>query len=144
MGVQSSTEFQIPASRQVLQWDFDQRLAHANALEHRATVIFLLDGVLHYAAGSWQSSKKLAQRDAADRALGLIGACNHLLVPCTPSTPDRTCNANEVQLPMGQYLPCDGLLELYCRQLNGGNDGSPPRWSCVWEDDSLCRANVEL
>jgi len=32
----------------------------------------MLEGVPHHASGSWQPSKKLAQRDAADRALGLF------------------------------------------------------------------------
>lgn len=33
-------------------------------------VSFLLDGVPHHVAGAWQQSKKLAQRDTAERCLG--------------------------------------------------------------------------
>lgn len=40
-------------------------------LEFRAMVSFTLEGVLHHAAGSWQTSKKSAQRDAAQRVLWL-------------------------------------------------------------------------
>merc|ERR1712019_276132 len=34
--------------------------------------IFLVGGALHYSVGTWQLSKKLAQRDAAERAVGFF------------------------------------------------------------------------
>jgi hypothetical protein len=46
-------------------------MGHAMVLEFRAMVSFTLEGVLHHAAGAWQTSKKSAQRDAAQRVLWL-------------------------------------------------------------------------
>ena len=45
-------------------------MADNTNLEFRAQVSFLLDGVPHHVAGAWQQSKKLAQRDCAERCLG--------------------------------------------------------------------------
>lgn len=70
--VQSSKEYPLPPNYSALQWTFDTRVASKAALEHRAVVTFFLDGVPHFVAGTWQASKKLSQRDAADRALGLF------------------------------------------------------------------------
>jgi hypothetical protein len=41
-------------------------------LEFRATVRFLLDRVPHHATGTWQTGKKNAMRDAAERAVALF------------------------------------------------------------------------
>ncbi|CAJ1391845.1 unnamed protein product [Effrenium voratum] len=43
-----------------------------NSSEFCATCSFLLDGVAHHTVGAWRSNKKLAQRDAAERTLGLF------------------------------------------------------------------------
>jgi dsRNA-specific ribonuclease len=67
---ESGKSFTIPSSCPVLQWGFESR-ARSAALEFRATVAFILDGVPHHVAGVWQPAKKAAQRDAAERALGL-------------------------------------------------------------------------
>ena len=60
----------LPANFSVLQWDLSTRASSAN-LEFRATVSFFLEGVPHHVAGVWKPSKKVAQRDAAERALEL-------------------------------------------------------------------------
>jgi len=62
--------FKMPANCSVLQWEYGTRMAGKN-LEFRATVAFVLSGVPHHVAGVWLPSKKRAQRDAAERALGL-------------------------------------------------------------------------
>lgn len=56
-----------------LRWTFDTHMADNTNLEFRAQVSFLLDGVPHHVAGAWQQSKKLAQRDCAERCLGAKG-----------------------------------------------------------------------
>jgi len=65
-----ATLFRMPSNCSVLQWEFSTRMC-GSSLEFRATVAFLLDGVPHHVAGIWKLSKKLAQRDAAERALEL-------------------------------------------------------------------------
>jgi len=67
--VQSSRQFAAPQNQAILQWAYDQRMTPSNALEFRASVAFLFDGVPHHVAGGWCSSKKVAQRDAAERGL---------------------------------------------------------------------------
>lgn len=51
----------------ILTWSFEQQLEKSNALEFRATVSFVLGDVPHHFCGGWQTSKKKAQRDAAER-----------------------------------------------------------------------------
>lgn len=70
--VQSSAKLHLPSNHSVLQWKFDTRMADEATLQFRATVAFLLEGVPHHAAGSWHPSKKMAQRDAAERSLQLF------------------------------------------------------------------------
>jgi len=69
--VQSDWLHPVPSHRPILHWSFDTRMGHAMVLEFRATVSFTLEGVLHHSAGSWQTAKKSAQRDAAQRVLWL-------------------------------------------------------------------------
>lgn len=59
------------ANRPVLRWELDQRLQSIK-LEFRATVSFVLHGVPHHATGAWLTSKKAAQRDAAERVLIML------------------------------------------------------------------------
>lgn len=69
--VQSDWLHPVPSHRPILHWSFDTRMGTSMILEFRAMVSFTLEGVLHHAAGSWQTSKKSAQRDAAQRVLWL-------------------------------------------------------------------------
>lgn len=69
--VQGAKLFPMPPNCPVLQWDYDTRMV-SMCLEFRATVAFLLDGVPHHVAGAWKHSKKLAQRDTAERTLALF------------------------------------------------------------------------
>mmetsp|Transcript_59170 Transcript_59170/g.157481 ORF Transcript_59170/g.157481 Transcript_59170/m.157481 type:complete len:204 (-) Transcript_59170:179-790(-) len=68
--VQSACSAPLPQSRAVLQWTYETcSIERADAF--RAIVAFYLDSIPHHVLGEWQRSKKLAQRDVADRALGL-------------------------------------------------------------------------
>merc|ERR1719272_102943 len=69
--VQSDWSHPVPSHRPILHWNFDTRMGYGMILEFRAMASFTLEGVLHHAAGSWQTSKKSAQRDAAQRVLWL-------------------------------------------------------------------------
>lgn len=69
--VQGAKLFPMPPNCPVLQWGYDTRMP-GMCLEFRATVAFLLDGVPHHVVGAWKHSKKLAQRDTAERTLGLF------------------------------------------------------------------------
>jgi len=73
--VQCSKQFPSPQHRPILQWRFETQMGGFTNLEFRATVAFLLDGVPHHVAGSWHQSKKMAQRDAAERCLAFFVGC---------------------------------------------------------------------
>jgi hypothetical protein len=75
--VQGSKHCPTPSNCSILQWSFEDRIPNTGvkvgpSLEFRATVAFLLDGIPHHSMGNWHTSKKLAQRDAAERALRLF------------------------------------------------------------------------
>lgn len=63
--IQSCSDF-APHSR-ILTWNFDQQLQEDSLLHFRASVSFVFGQVPHHFSGNWQSSKKKAQRDAAER-----------------------------------------------------------------------------
>lgn len=68
--VQGSKQSPMPSNCSILQWSYDERMAEqVGGQQFRAIVAFVLDGIPHHVAGAWQSSKKLAQRDAAEDAL---------------------------------------------------------------------------
>ncbi|CAJ1349363.1 unnamed protein product [Effrenium voratum] len=69
--VQGAKLFPMPPNCPVLQWAYETREV-GNSSEFCATCSFLLDGVAHHTVGAWRSNKKLAQRDAAERTLGLF------------------------------------------------------------------------
>lgn len=71
--IQRSKRFTTPQRSSILQWTWETRtLRSTGSHQFSATVAFSLEGVPHHMSGTWRSSKKLAQRDAADRALGLL------------------------------------------------------------------------
>lgn len=55
------------AHTKILTWNFEQQLDNDNALQFRAVVSFLFNDVPHHFCGGWQTSKKKAQRDTAER-----------------------------------------------------------------------------
>lgn len=63
--VQSCSSFS-PHTK-ILTWSFEQQLENETALLFQATVSFMFNRIPHYFCGDWQSSKKKAQRDTAER-----------------------------------------------------------------------------
>jgi len=131
----------------VLQWEYDTRMV-GTSLKFRAVVAFLLDGVPHHAAGTWKPSKKQAQRDAAERALGLLvnrwgelalleqpEACKALFTGPSGSGATEAESAG----PGGGVRV---LLEDFCGRL-APYISMPPHWSHRWEGD-FCQAFVEI
>lgn len=70
--VQCSKDFQLPPRQPILRWHYETRVKDHSTLEFRSRALFLLAGALHHSVGTWQLSKKLAQRDAAERAIGFF------------------------------------------------------------------------
>jgi len=118
--VQCSREFAAPQNRAILQWSYDQQMASAASLHFRATVAFVLDGVPHHVVGGWQPSKKLAQKDVAERTLRFfVGKWGQQLLEedAAASAAPETEGSSEVE-----------ALEQFCRSfaLCGGDR---PRWT---------------
>lgn len=159
--VQASKHFPLPPSCPILQWQFDSRTADGS-LEFRATVAFLLDAVPHHIVGAWHPSKKVAQRDAAERALGMLvgrwGECALLreedadaeyapsqreAAPGDGSDTDGACWPARSEVPA---LPVPGAeaqaLEGLCRSVIATS--KPQWWSQREKEGGLCRAFVRL
>lgn len=120
--VQCSRQFHAPQHRPILQWSYDNRMADFATLEFRATVAFLLDGVPHHVAGAWFASKKIAQRDTAERALSFfVGRWGEQLF-CEQETPPP-------ELPVRSGSKSDAeMLEEFCRTYSACDD-KPLEWS---------------
>lgn len=63
--IQSRSSFSVHSK--ILTWSFEQQLENDNTLQFKATVSCTFSDVPHHFCGDWQSSKKKAQRDAAER-----------------------------------------------------------------------------
>jgi len=136
--VQGAKLYPMPPNCPVLQWEYDTRMI-GTSLEFRATVAFLLDGVPHHTVGVWKPSKKLAQRDAAERSLGLfvnrwgeLAAMEQVTVQASPQPGRPLVGKNDVR----------AVLEDYCTRLMPC-PAPPPQWSHRWES-GLCQAFVEV
>jgi len=138
--VQCSKQFHAPQHRPILQWHFDTRMDHLMVLEFRATVSFMLDGVAHHVAGTWYPSKKFAQRDAAERALGLfVRRWGEFLLTLQDS------QDVESKGPCGSVTSLHELevLEEFCRDAPACAGSGPLKWSTSWQG-CQCRAVIEL
>uniref|UniRef100_A0A7S2MBP1 Uncharacterized protein n=2 Tax=Zooxanthella nutricula TaxID=1333877 RepID=A0A7S2MBP1_9DINO len=135
--VQCTRHFPLPQHRPILQWAYDQRMVNATALEFRGTVAFLLDGLPHHICGGWHPSKKLAQRDAASRALAFfVGRWGeHLL----------ESNGQPVQAPaVAKGAPNVRVLDAFCADFAACRDGAPD-WTCAPASDGFvaqCRLTL--
>mmetsp|Transcript_73415 Transcript_73415/g.215263 ORF Transcript_73415/g.215263 Transcript_73415/m.215263 type:complete len:356 (+) Transcript_73415:47-1114(+) len=136
--VQCSKQFHSPQHRPILQWHFDTRMVDFTTLEFRAVVAFMLDGVVHHTAGTWFQSKKFAQRDAAERALGLfVGRWGEFLLSSQGGQDGNsdhdlnTTSQDEIK-----------VLEAFCRDAPVCAGGSP-KWNVLWQG-CQCRAVIEL
>jgi hypothetical protein len=110
------------------------------SLEFRATVSFLLDGVPHHAVGAWKPSKKLAQRDVAERALGLfVGQWGELV---KQEYDEVSTDDDDVPSEHSFGLQPVQDLELYCSK-KSTLTAPHPQWTYVCEDDCY-RAFVEV
>lgn len=165
--VQSSKEFPIPVKCQILQWAPYARRMVGASLQFRATVAFLLEGVPHHILGGWRSSKKLAQRDAAERALNFFitvwgGKSKHLMSPTHMHLMNTEHTHQTIGAPTDRQSAADEshdakVLKAYCcdklTTASGGNlddcgdDGSSvPRWTLTpcGEKGERFEASVEF
>jgi len=155
--IQCSKQFPAPQHRPILQWSFDTHMADFTNLEFRAQVGFLLDGVAHHVAGSWQPSKKMAQRDTAERCLGFfVGTWGAFLLnqaegQCAESTrvPNQSEGHQDAESSPGSSVDTAEsaeelvqLLEKFCQSVSACEEECPS-WSVEW-DDTTCHANVEI
>jgi len=163
--IQCSKQFQAPQHRPILQWGFDTRMPDFTTLEFRATVAFVLDGVPHHVAGAWHLSKKIAQRDAAERALGFfVGSWGEALLvleqggapaACGPSPPSAAEAAKAGLQPREvsalEDHPLAGFAGQQPREVRAleefvgafmGTKGQP-RWQLRWDGDR-CTALFEM
>jgi len=145
--VQCSDTFHIPSNYPVLQWTFESKMADAATLEFRAFVAFLLEGVPHHVAGTWQPKKKDAQRDAAERALGLFtGKRSDKALQGERSSSSAPLHIPRLPYTTGSGAPVqlseEELLEEHCRHSDACSS-SPPCWSVCWAGDK-CQAIIKM
>eukprot|EP00933_Yihiella_yeosuensis_P009516 TRINITY_DN11545_c0_g1_i1.p1 TRINITY_DN11545_c0_g1~~TRINITY_DN11545_c0_g1_i1.p1 ORF type:complete len:436 (-),score=71.68 TRINITY_DN11545_c0_g1_i1:153-1460(-) len=135
--VQGAKVFPMQPNCPVLQWDYDTRMV-GTSLEFRATVAFFLDGVAHHVVGAGWPSKKIAQRDCAERALGLF--VNRWASMISTDWPlGATANVG-TQLPETKsYVQ---RLEAYLQRGSYGDPASV-QWSHRWRDGK-CQAYTEV
>jgi hypothetical protein len=116
------------------------------SLEFRTTVAFFLDGVPHHVVGTWQPSKQLAKRDAAERALGLyVGRWGEIAVcdqqhgaPAFALTGLGQNNGNGAVTTLSETQ----ILQDFCGKVTS-DAKLQPQWSHKW-DNGLCQAFVEV
>jgi hypothetical protein len=89
-----------------LTWSFEQQLEKGNCLEFRATVSFVLGDVPHHFCGGWQTSKKKAQRDGAERVTSYFEKQKEAL--SAPSSQAVPCHAAVEP----EFLPEDVFKEM--------------------------------
>lgn len=134
--VQGAKLFQMPPNCPVLQWSYDSRMV-GMCLEFRATVAFLLDGLPHHIVGTWKHSKKLAQRDAAERALVLfVNRWGEQMVKAAVEPVDPA--------HLRVIRSRDPVRELYEYSSTAEQTAAcAPHWCRRWEGGA-CQAFVEL
>lgn len=132
--IQSSKQFPAPTHRAVLQWSFQSHMADFSNHKFRAKVSFTLDGVAHHVMGSWQTSKKLAQRDAAERSLGFfVSSWGSYLVE-----PGDSSDKFQPELDRDNVT----IIEEFCQNFPPC-DGNSPRWSVESDGEGWC-ASAEM
>lgn len=132
--VQGTKIFPTPPNCPVLQWRYNTRPA-GSSIEFSATCAFLLDGVPHHTVGAWRSNKKLAQRDAAERTLGLFVSRWASLI-----TLDELAGAAHKDARPAHQSEVE-LAEKFCQRLSWG--GPSFAWSHRWEGGQ-CQAFAEV
>jgi hypothetical protein len=115
-------------------------MADSTALQFRATVAFMLDGVPHHTVGEWRQSKHIAKRDAAERALVLFIGC------WGEQSLEQPSQVSEEQLDEQQQVNTSDnivrevkILQDFCRSF----PCPQPAWHVSWEGNR-CQAFVEI
>jgi len=110
-------------------------------LEFSATVKFLHEGVPHHVTGAWSSSKKAAQRDVAERALGLfVGrwAEQLLFTPSKRTSAPEHCNKDSHGGALAQ------ILQSFCQSLSATCVEGSLCWNFEQDDRVAFRAFVRI
>jgi len=134
--VQGAKIYPMPPNCPVLQWRYETRPV-ASSMEFCATCSFLLDGVPHHTVGAWRSNKKLAQRDTADRTLGLFVSRWASLI-----TLDELAGVAHKDALPGPTRSEVELLDKFCERLSWDGTASVG-WSHRWELGE-CQAFAEV
>jgi len=103
-------------------------MPNAVTLQFRATVSFIYAGIPHHAAGVWQTSKKSAQRDAAERVLVMLK--------------DNPGSCNEDSSSLADAAAVD-KLSAFCANLTGQQRVESLQWSCT-QNGAGWQASVEV
>lgn len=114
--IQSSAS--VSPNTRVLTWDFEQQFGKGNSLEFRATVSFVLGDVPHHFSGFWQTSKKKAQRDAAERV-------THYLQQSGTRSSSRSRTLPSHAALGGASLPAEVLRRLHAARNGIFREGEP-------------------
>lgn len=133
--VQSSTFFSLPTEVPVLQWQHEHRALH-HGHEIRASCAFLIDGIPHCVVGGWCSTKVLARRECAERALGLFMHRWAVL-----GLQDANVTASSVE-PPGEEITDLAALQYFCLRF-APLGGVLPKETFHWEDD-LCQCTIRV
>jgi len=144
--VQSSKTYRMSGTS-VLLWHYEERTvpgqrAGTQCSEFRATVGFVLEGVPLHAQGYWHSSKKQAQRDAAECALVLfVGKWGEqLLREEQISSNSGTSLAQNGQSNDGAIAGDPDVLrdlQEFCEQYPPCGQLLPEIWTS-WDEDVSC------
>lgn len=129
--VQRDRRFPVSSHRPILKWEWDTRMANAVTLEFRATVSFIHEGIPHHASGAWQTSKKSAQRDAAERVLMMLKGQQSI---AEQTSQEKSCFPPE-------SLAVD-KLSAFCAKLTGKVMEETLQWECT-QIDGGWQATVE-
>lgn len=132
--VQRDRRFPVCSHRPILKWEWDTRMANAVTLEFRATVSFIFEGIPHHASGAWQTSKKTAQRDAAERVLIML------------KEQPLACNGSQGLSGQSSSSPAASALDkfsAFCAQLTGSQKGEALQWSWAQKEGGW-QATVEV
>jgi len=125
--------------KKILTWGFEQEIENSlqsRCLRFRATVAFVFNDVPHHFSGSWQTSKKKAQRDTAERVRRSFA---------------RTFeSANEggiLKFPIAPSMLPQDLLQEFCTATSAGcetSDANHVQWKLerVQEGGERFRATV--